>query len=390
MSPQQIREKYTTEMALAVLILRVYLQRSGREELSLFIAESKVDWQVFGQIAKAHKIMPVIYKVLSAHTREIPNDFLEKMRGYCLKTAAANMRNFEELVRLHQLLKKNGIRNIPYKGVLLSYLLFGDLIARETSDIDFLIDKKDFREAHRLLENDAYKPRFYNQDFEKQFLSTSHELLYRRKTETGAFKIELHWAATSVMMDVQLPDKYLFEHTENLQLSGASIDVFDPESHFVMLLVHHGVNDVWRSLRHCLDVTLYVEQYRDKINWAKFKNLLVNTRLLHTTTVGFDISRHLFGVEPPPGFEAGQPTPDSLFENILQFPPLEKGKLNFSNLKQQLFLRDSFKSRVSLLVAYARAGITPNIRDMEAYAIPKWLYPLYYILKPFRIISRRG
>jgi hypothetical protein len=281
------------------------------------------------------------------------------------------------------------VPNVPYKGVILSWFLFGDYVSRETSDIDFLIEPVCFSEAHELLIADGYKPRYYNPDFERQFLDTSHELLYRKKIGTGAIKIEIHWAATNKMMNIPLPNGYLFNGLQTFKISGKEIDIFTIENHLLILLVHHGVNDVWRSLRLILDVAAMIEKYGVVINWSGFKTATQKYKIRHTTEIGFLIANQLFGAEIPQGYEEKSTVPENILNNLLTYPAIKKSKLSIDNLKQHLFLRDSIKDRLTLLGNYIFAGVKPNVRDWEAVTISKKYYGLYYLVKPFRILYKK-
>jgi hypothetical protein len=383
----KIRDAYKPEMALVILLCRIYFERGTSSEIADFIATNKIDWLLFTEIITAHKLRPFLYKVLSASSDAIPNGVLTALRAQCLTITTGNMRRREEMSRLHTLLKARGIPNVPYKGVILSQALFDDFTSRETSDIDFMIHRRHFGDAHKLLIKEGYRPRFYNPGFEKQFLNTSHELLYRKKSPAGNIKIEIHWAATSQMMSIPLPTDYLFNGLQTLKLPGGETDVFNLQNHLLLLLIHHGVNDVWRSLRDSVDIAIYLERYSDAIDWPVFLKATNAFKISHTTKIGFLIAARLFGTAIPAVFNDKVALPAAIIDNLLNYPPIRKPKLNMENLRQQLFLRDSFKDKAVLLLAYLYAGITPNIRDMEAYPLPANRYLLYYIIKPFRILT---
>ena len=389
-SIRDISEKYTPEMALAILICRVYFKKASGTELQEFVTTHKIDWQLFERIITAHQVRPLIYKVLSAHNAAVDTVFLDRLRNNCFHIATGNLQNLEELTRLYQLFREGGIKNVPYKGVILSYFLFGDFISRETVDIDFLIDATDFSKAREILIKEGYTPRYYNPDFERQFLRSSHELQFKKTTSSGTVKIEIHWAATNIMMNIPMPNADIFNGLQTIKLPGGETTIFNLQNHLLVLLVHHGVNDVWRVLRHTLDIALFLDKYRSEIDWQAFHQATIKYKIRHTTEVGFLITEQLFGITPPAPYKSGTTLPEKIPGNILTFPAIKKLKLNTENLQQQLFLRDSFADKISLMLSYARTGITPNVRDMEAYPIAKKWYPLYYFIKPFRIIFGRS
>jgi hypothetical protein len=388
MEVSEIMKDHTPEMALTILICRAYLHKASEEELRDFVSDNRIDWIVFEKIITAHQVRPLVYKVLSAHPAVIDSQFLERLRRNCFKIATGNFYKLEELVRLHKLLLDKGIKNVPYKGVILSWFLFGDYISRETADIDFLIDPADFAAVHATLIPEGYSPRYYNPDFEQIFLNTSHELMYSKTGPSGEIKIEIHWAATNQMMDIPMANTDLFQKTDRLTLPGGEVSIFNLENHLLILLVHHGVNDVWRTLRHSFDLSLFLSKYGDKTDWTKFREATIKYKIRHTAEVGLLACHQLFGTAIPEQFAVGTPAKQVL-EHLLRFPAMKKRKLNLENLQQQLFLRDSFTDKLRLLGSYVRTGIKPNVRDMEAWPIAKKWYLLYYLIKPYRILFKK-
>jgi len=37
-----------------------------------------------------------------------------------------------------------------------------------------------------------------------------------------------------------------------------------------------------------------------------------------------------------------------------------------------------------------RLAFTPTVGDWHALALPSWLFPLYYLLRPFRLLAEYG
>jgi hypothetical protein len=390
MSISDIQQKYTPEMALTILICRTYLYKATGDELQQYITAHKIDWQLFDRIITAHQVRPMIYKTLALHSASVDTAFLDKLRKNCFRIATGNLQKLEELTRVGKLFKDDVIKHVPYKGVVLSYFLFGDFISRETADIDILIDVADFQKVNEILIKDGYISKYYNPDFEQQFLGSSHELLFKKTTPSGVFKIEIHWAVTSTMMNIPMTNADVFRDMQSMKLPGGDAAIFNLQNHLLVLLVHHGVNDVWRVLRHTLDIALFLDKYRSAIDWNSFHNATIQYKIRHTTETGFLVTEQLFGVEPPTVYRSGTALPGKILENLLTFPAIKKSKLTAANLQQQLFLRDSFADKITILLSYIKTGITPNVRDMEAYPVAKKWYWLYYFIKPYRIIFRKN
>jgi len=386
---KEISEKFSPEMALLVLICRVYFNKANEHELEAWLKEQKTDWKFLGQIIKVHQVRPMVYKVLSAGYHGVDPVFLEMLRKNCLQVATGNLQKLDELVRLSKLFKTRGIKIVPYKGVILSRILFGDYISRETADIDFLTDPVYFPQLREILLSEGYVYSYYNPDFEKQILGTSFELLFTKRTESGLLKIEVHWQLTSKMLDIPLQLKDLMKNPDTVNIRGQELETLNLENLALSLMVHHGCNDIWRVMRHCLDIGLFMEKYRDEIDWARFYELTKKYHIRKTSATGFYLAQELFGSAVPKPFRDETKNADSLIASLLRFPPVNRVKFTLQNLRQHLQLRDSYLDKIRLLFHYLVAGITPNIRDMEAVKVPQPWYFLYYFIKPFRLIFKR-
>lgn len=388
-SIREIRDRYTPEMALAILICRVYFNTATSTEINDYVTSNRIDWNLFEQIITTHQVRPLIYKVLSANNACIDHIFIETLRKKCFRIATQNLHKLEELVHVNKLFKKYGIKSVPYKGVILGQALFGDFVSRETVDIDFLMDEVYFSIARKILVEEGYTTRYYNPDFEKQFLRTSHELQFSKVTSKGEIKIEIHWAVTNNMMNIPLPNADILCDLQTISLLGEDIDILNLENHLLVLLVHHGVNDIWRILKHTIDIGIFLEKYDSATDWNTFRDATIKYKIRHTTEIGFLIAHKLFGIAIPASYLTKATDHGKIIDNLLSFPSIKKRKLNLENLEQQLFLRDSFTDKLRMLLSYIRTGITPNVRDMEAFPVAKKWYILYYLIKPYRILFRR-
>ena len=384
-----IRQRYSPEMALVVLICRVFFKTADGREIDTYTGTQKIDWSLFRRIIRTHQVRPVVFKVLSAYPAGIDAVFLDDLRKDCLRIASGNLFKLEEVLKLHAGLSEAGVNNIPYKGVILSHFLFGDFITRETADIDFLIKPAQFSEARNILSKRGYASVYqYDAKFEKQLLRSDIEMLFARQSDAGLLKVELHWLITHRMFDIPFPLSELFGNTQTITIANRKANILGIQDHALVLLIHHGVNDLWRSLRHIIDIAAVVSKYSNSIDWNKIAADCRRYNVKHTSDVGFRLCAELLGLAAPARFathEANQRVMDFL----LHFPPSHWKKLSKENIKLQLSLRDSFWDKVRVSVSYMKTAFVPSIRDMEAVTLPRPLYFLYYFIKPLLFAFRQ-
>jgi hypothetical protein len=389
MTIDHICKRYSPEMALVVLVCRVFFKTAEGRDIEVYARAQNIDWSLLRRIIRVHQVRPVVFKVLSAYPGGVDAAFLDELRKDCLRIASGNLFKLEEVLKLHNALNEAGVSNIPYKGVILSHFLFDDFITRETADIDFLIEPPQFSQAQNVLNKRGYASAYqYDSKFEKQMLRSDIEMLFSRQTDAGLLKVELHWLITHRMFDIPLPLSKLLKNTQPATIANREVNIPSIHDHALALLIHHGVNDLWRSLRHVIDIAAVVSKYGDSIDWGEMARDARRYNVTHTSCVGFRLCADVLGIEAPLPFVKHETTL-RVMDFMLRFPPGNWKKLSKENIKLQLALRDSFFDKFRVAAFYVRTAFVPNIRDIEAVTLPKPLYFLYYFIKPLLFAFRQ-
>lgn len=385
-SARLIAEKYGGEMAALILLCRLQYNTITPVEVQTFINSQSLNWELFQKIITLHQVRPFVYNALTANAIQTDAAFYNKLRLTTTRIATGNLLKLKELVRIQQLLKKSGVESIPNKGVLLSKKLYDDYISRETSDIDFIINPGDFVTAISVLVADGYEcVNYYNPEYMDLFLESDHEVKFVKSISGEEYKIEIHWAITHKMMAIPFRAEEVFHNTGRENVLNHEVEILSLSNTFLVLLIHHGVNDVWRTVRHSIDIASFIYKYYADIDWREMERLTRKYKIYKTTCLGLSMCREIYGVEIPGNFAANAPLLNHVIHNMLRFPPIKRKKLSTENILQQFRLRDSVPDKIRLSGAYAGTALLPNIRDVEAWPIPaKWGFA-YYFIKPFRL-----
>lgn len=388
-SIRNIVEKYTAEMALFVLLCRVAFRRTNAAEVVGFLSDYKIDWDVFSRIIATHQLRPIIYRVLSTVSEHIDPQFLSHLKQDTLKIASGNLVRLDEMLKIHSALVEAGIANIPYKGVLLSQFLYGDFVTRETGDIDIMIRAKDISRAYNVMSACGYKPAHsIDLAFVDRFIKTESELMFVKHLASRLVKVEIHWEVTHDMMDVRVSVEQLFINAKGQVLLGKPVQTLDVKDLLVILMTHHGVNDVWRTFRHVADIAAFLEKDETVLSAPQMSNRFVDVGLSKTSAIGVQLCYDLFGVGAASPIQSTREYRAILHE-LLNFSPLDRNKLSAGNIRRQFRLRDSFADKLRLALGYVKVAFTPNVRDVETVRLPRSLHFLYYFLKPFLFLARR-
>src|SRR5215469_9116229 len=105
---------------------------------------SGIDWSLLQELTDFHGVTLIVGKKLSVIGNSlVPESTLERFRYAERRAAVENLMQTAELLRVLELLQRNGVDVIPFKGPILGMQLYGDLVLRQSCDIDVIIRQRD-------------------------------------------------------------------------------------------------------------------------------------------------------------------------------------------------------------------------------------------------------
>jgi hypothetical protein len=169
---------------------------------------------------------------------------------------ARNLGIIAALGHTSDLLTGEGIRHVPFKGPVLSDLLYGDPLRRQSGDLDVLIRPADALAARRCLEAAGY--RFWadmRPEEEKRFLRTGNE--YGLVAPSGVI-VELSWAFAPSTASIQVPVAPMLARSQGQVLGGRRVQLLSPED-LLMALSIHGAKHGWGRLGWVADIARLIK-----------------------------------------------------------------------------------------------------------------------------------
>ena len=118
---------------------------------------ARVDWTRVVELALAHRLAPALLAALeTADPALVPPDILDALRLHCQRLRTQSDALVSELFELLDALEARAVTVIPFKGPLLSELLFDDAGMRSPGDIDLLVRQADVALVREVLEERGY------------------------------------------------------------------------------------------------------------------------------------------------------------------------------------------------------------------------------------------
>ncbi len=359
------------------------------------LCQEHLDWPYLIRLSFRHGVMPLLYRsLMHACPEAVPKATLEKLRSDFQVNACHNHFLAEELIKLLDLLKAEGIVAIPFKGPELAVRAYGDLLLRQFGDLDILVQKSDLIKVKGLLLRQGYQS-YLTSSQEEYFLK--HRYHHAFLQADGKFLVEIHWAFTRKYWQFRLGWEELWERAESRSLDGQTLLTFHPEDLLVLLCVH-GAKHAWPRLEWICDIAELIRVHRN-IDWDHIITRARSLGIERVVCVGLLLASRLLGTALPGPIlhriqaqeVVGALTTE--FEQRL-FPEMNPQHEPTSSDAMYLRMRERVRDKIFYILYHLsqrlEEAITPNTRDLAFLPLPTSLSFLYYALRPIRLFRDYG
>jgi len=351
-----------------------------------------IDWKLLVREGHAHNVIPMLFAGLNSlnDKQSVPPVFLKYIREEAKKIFAKNLRLQSELLSLAELLNKENINYIVYKGVMISKLFYQQIGLREFNDNDILINQQDLPVVRDLLLQRGYEPIIpLNEIGEKKILKFEKEFCFvKRKDGEILQEIDVHWMLLRPSFAMPITYARLMPDISILKVGESEVSTLSPECSFVILCIHHGVNEGWSKVKYLLDIHLAIEFINSADSWSEVMTIAQKLDVLRVVHTSLLITKRYLNSD----------IPDQILNKALNDPKaielceqheFVKNESHWHVLKRKIALRDH-TSKFRLVFNHFAELASPNYADQEFIKLPKpdKMFWMYYLIKPVRILLR--
>lgn len=373
------------EWELLLCAVRTDSEATQAERMEALLQKS-LDWQYLVQAALRHSVMPLLYKSLVALCpSRVPEASLAQLQMHFRNNARRNFFLTGELFRCLYWLNDHGIPAVPYKGPLLAASAYGDFALRQFDDLDLLLHESDVLKAKELLTGQGYRAEFQlNSAQEAAYLrsQSAHKLM----RDEGTLIVELHWRIVEDYFSFPLDPEHLWERLEPVSLAGKEVQTISAEDLLLILCVH-GTKHCWERLGWICDVARLIHTHAE-MDWDWIIRQAAALGVERMLFLGVLLAHNLIGATLPEAVlkrmqsdAAAKSLAQQAQRQILQDTGEPPGVLATSLF--HLRARERWQDRVRYSI---RLVVTPTPGDWAFAQLPSPLFPLYYLLRPFRLI----
>ena len=356
------------------------------------IVNQEISWPLVLKLTMHHRMLPLIYTRLkevfktSLVSEEIQTKFqqcFEYHNKFALILTA-------KLIKLLKEFSQKEVLALPLKGPVLAQQLHNNITKRSSTDLDILIDVKDFSTVQDILLREGYKMVCPNFAFTPKrfaiFQKWGHHARYIHGQQ--GICIEIHWRTFTFPVEFPINMPEILKHSQPISLAGSSIEVL-PLEEMVLYLCCHGANHAWDRLSWLCDIAKILEI--QEVNWSKILNLAEDWQLFYFVMPGIVVASEIFNKQLP------QEIKESIDEktivmakkihNILAIS-LPDNNYPFTNyyIQKKYYdwsLRRNLRERWQYFLYHIHAP-----QDWFSSSFPDFLYPLAPLFTPFLWIKR--
>jgi len=379
-----VQRSRTPEERVLLLSARAQMSAARLTELS-HVLDAALDWSLLLRLADRHGLSPLLWRALVAsRPTDIPADCMAELRNRCHGIAANNLLLVAHLRKILELLASAGIEALAWKGPALAAEFYGDIGLREFGDLDLLVKQGDVGRARAVLESMGYERHYRLSPTQERML---HRYGHEEQFERQGQLVELHWAITKDIHAVPFDFDSLWLQKRNVRIGKFEAPTPGVEDLFLTLCIH-GNSHGWQRLIWICDIAELIRVHTE-IDWRRIMLESGRKRFGRMVRVALALASRALDAsllgEVQSWVEADAKA--LKLASRLEAGLFEEERARGSIVSYHMGIRETAGDKIAFA---ARALCQPAPEDWSSIALPAAAYPLYYIVRPLRLLRQYG
>ncbi|MGB7201877.1 MAG: nucleotidyltransferase family protein [Pyrinomonadaceae bacterium] len=397
MSEKESQPSRDKEIQLILGCAQTVIPSETADEVSRLLTQP-LDWEYTLITASRNGLLPLLsWNLLRKFRQSLPGEIQERLSAFYQSHMQENLFLSFKLTEVVSLLEKNEIPVLSLKGPTLAVQAYGDPALRHYVDLDILVQPRHFDRAIELLLCNGYKSDISSGPLKRKLL------FFTRKKDLSLFssdnrvRVELHWKLSGSHFSLPLELDQLWNRMDSLNMGGTDLRVLAFNDLFVYLCLH-GARHGWERLAWICDLNELIrrrEAANGPIAWAEVRQHAKNHGCEKVFALGLFLVRKFFGgcvgcptFEESEDHEVYVEITDKVYVDAFASRPnssqIGDWYMFHLSLKERSY--DKLKLKAVYLVWYLKLIFTPNAVDKSIFRLPVVLYPLYFVMRPLRLL----
>jgi hypothetical protein len=364
------------------------ISREEKIDRIRLLSREPLRWNLLLDLAERHGTQPLLYQTLVGieDADVVPSAEMPAWKQRFQLNLHKALFLSRELIRIVDCLSALGIEVLPYKGVALAELAYGDIALRHAGDIDLLIRPQDFPRIRETVRELGYTPHLtFLEAEERAYLKSGYECAF--DGAAGPNLLEVQWAIQPSFYAVDFDMDALFQRAVKITVAGHSMKTLSSED-LLLVLSAHATKHVWGRLIWLCDIARIMALPALDWTWiASQAKALGIVRILRVTML---LANRLLGSTIPPAAQASVPEDSGALVLVdeIQTHIVDEAAFNVESLayfRLMMHLRERPLDRLRFL---QRLALTPGPSEWRAVRLPAPLFPLYRLVRLSRLAAR--
>jgi putative nucleotidyltransferase-like protein len=363
------------------------LEKQARLRQSL---RQPIRWKLLFDLAERHGTQPLLYQALVDVENEVEDAIPAEQKSALEQRYQTNLHKAlflsRELIRIVDRLSSLNIDVMPYKGLALAEIIYGDIALRQSGDIDLLIRPQDLPRIRDAVRELGYTPHLALSEVEERdYLTSGYEYVF--DGTAGPNLLEVQWAIQPRFYAVDFDMASLFQRAISINVAGHTMKTLSFED-LLLALSAHAAKHVWARLVWLCDIARIMSL--PTLNWIWIHSEAEALGILRIVRVTMLLANRLVGVAIPAAAQASlaeDPAMLALVDEV-QSHIVSESSYNVESLayfRLMMRLRERPADRLRFL---QRLVLTPGPAEWQAVRLPGPLFPLYRLVRLFRLAAR--
>lgn len=359
--------------------------KSGDDGTPCELLTPELNWERLLKKAHQHSLGPLLIEHVTRSKPEAINESLRtRFHDYHLESTRLNLLLTGELIKVLEALATESIEAVTFKGPTLALSAYGNPGLRQFTDVDILIQPKDFGRVRSLLPSLGFRPAHSLTAGQLGALMRFDSA--QNFEQTNGAVLDVHWRLFERHWALRFDSEQVWGRLTPMTVAGKAVLTLSTEDLLLVLCVH-GFTHGWDRLGWICDVAGLIT--RQEIDWQAVTQRAVKWRVRRILLLGLLLAHEITRVELPSDVlemtrqegvvgKYAVAAQNNLFQ--------DRSAISFTaGFGLQAGLRDQLSDKIGSLLNFA---ITPRNYDLMFLSAPASLPYLYYLIRPLRMAAK--
>ncbi len=283
------------------LLLEILHADPSRPTLCSLKLLSANDWRAFVDEAIHFRLAHQIQQFLQAEPERlqlIPKAEADRLSESVRATVMHNLRQQRRLHKMLTACQAAGLPVLLVKGLWLAHVVYRDIKARPSGDIDLLVHREDMPALLDILSEQGFRPPVDATTLDN-LLAHEHELTINHPDDGACF--DIHWSLTRPGEDMPIDEAKFWQRAETFSLAGQPCLSLSLEDHLLYLCFHTALHHqfLYVGPRALLDVANLIAHPPRAIDWNLVQNRAYELGWQRGTWLTLALVNDYLGVSTP-------------------------------------------------------------------------------------------